>query len=92
MLGAELSNLSASVRNAHSPTEEMSLYCSSPGPPRCPPSIPLLLMVVARFKTAGNGALAERTATQSRRMLSLLTVCSVDFFDFCLYFFQMVAC
>lgn len=74
MLSVELS-LRASVRNTHSPTEEMSLYCSSPGCPRCPASIPLLLMVVALFKTAGNGSLAERTATKSRRMLSLFSVC-----------------
>lgn len=36
-----------------SPTEEMSPYCSSPGCPRCTTSIPLLLMVVALFNTAG---------------------------------------
>lgn len=38
--------------DSHSPTEEMSLYCSSPGCPRCTTSIPLLLMVVALFNTA----------------------------------------
>lgn len=37
--------------DSHSPTEEMSPYCSSPSCPRCVTSIPLLLMVVALFNT-----------------------------------------
>lgn len=60
----------------HSPTEEMSPYCSSPGCPRCTTSIPLLLMVVALFNTADDagetGHKADGTSRRTRHSTPFL--------------------